>query len=509
MTKKWTKKKIIGLVAILLIAALVVSAVIQSKNSNNKTGNELVTEELTRHSIVSSVSGTGTVMASSAEDVTTELLGYKVKEVYVHEGDMVSAGDIICTFDMSDVQEQKNEIVKAKNEAINNKTTQDANYDTQLVNNQNSRAERLAAAVATRDARKASYEQAKAEYDAYMEEYNAKKAEIIADTSTPEMATITTDAEAEAWLSVNGWGTQMTQLRTTMESERTAYESAEASVVSIQQENDTSLTEAKTNYDTTQADVIRNYNDTIRDLDNTLAKGTVRATISGAVTQLNIQKGRTFTGSTVAVVEGLSEFYVEASIDEYDVADVSAGMAAVMKTDATRDEELNGYVTYVAVKASGGGSSAGGIQDYTALLSGDMSSLTGGMTSSGNDANFKVKISLNDQNDRLRLGMNVKVSIITQSAENVLAVPYGAVQTREDGSTFIEVIDEEKSVPDEKGNVTQVTKKLDVTVGLQGSYYYEIQGPDIKEGLQVVIPDDDKSQSMDELLNMVGNAGGV
>ena len=48
-----------------------------------------------------------------------------------------------------------------------------------------------------------------------------------------------------------------------------------------------------------------------------------------------------------------------------------------------------------------------------------------------------------------------------------------------------------------------------MTVGLQGSYYYEITGPDIKEGLQVVVPDDDKSQSMDELLNMVGNAGGV
>ena len=180
-----------------------------------------------------------------------------------------------------------------------------------------------------------------------------------------------------------------------------------------------------------------------------------------------------------------------------------------MKTDATRDEELNGYVTYVALKATGGNSSSGSMQDYTALLNGDMSSLAGGMSSSGNDANYKVKISLNDQNSRLRLGMNVKISIVTQSAEDVLAVPYGAIQTREDGSTYIEVIDEEASAPDEKGRVTQVTKELDVTVGLQGSYYYEIKGPDIKEGLQVVVPDDDSSQSMDELLNMVGNAGGV
>ena len=509
MKKKWSKKKIIGLVALLLIAALVVAAIVQSKLSNSNTTEELTTEELTRHSIVSSVSGTGTIMASSSEDVTTELMGYKVKEVKVHEGDMVSAGDVICVFDMSDVQEQKNELVKARNDVVNNKTTQDTNYDTQLVNNQTSRNERLNAAVATRDARKASYEQAKADYDAYLEQYNAKKAEIIEDTSTPEMAAITTEAAADAWLSVNGWGAQLQQYRSAMDSERAAYESAEAQIVSIQQENDQSLSEAKMNYDNTQQDVIKNYDEQIKELNDTIAKGTVRTTISGAVTSLNVEKGRTFTGATVAVVEGLSEFYVEASIDEYDVADVSAGMAAVMKTDATRDEELSGYVTYVALKASNSSQSAGGIQDYTALLGGDLSSLTSGMTSSGNDANFKVKISLNDQNERLRLGMNVKVSIITQSAENVLAVPYGAIQTRDDGSTYIEVIDEENSVTDEKGNVTQVTKEMDVTVGLQGSYYYEISSPDIKEGLQVVIPKDDSQQSMDELLNMVGNAGGV
>lgn len=508
MTKKWTKKKIIGLVAILLIAALVVSAIIQSRQSGNNTNNELVTEKLTRHSIVSSVSGTGTIMASSSEDVTTELYGYKVKEVYVHEGDMVSAGDIICTLDMSEVQEQKNDVVKAKNDAVNNKTTQDTNYDTQLSTSQADRSNRMAQAVASRDARKASYEQAKAEYDAYLAQYNAKKKAIIDDTTTSPFDKITNEAEAEAWLSVNGWGAQLAQYRTNLSTEQAAYENAEAQVAAISQENDQAISDAKTNYDSSQQDVIKNYNDTIKELDDTIAKGTIRATISGAVTSLNVEKGRTFNGGTVAVVEGLSEFYVEASIDEYDVADVSAGMAAVMKTDATRDEELNGYVTYVALKASGGSSSSGGIQDYTALLNGDMSALSGGM-SSGNDANFKVKISLNDQNERLRLGMNVKVSIITQSAENVLAVPYGAIQTREDGSTYIEVIDEEKSVPDEKGNVTQVTKEIDVTVGLQGSYYYEIQGPDIKEGLQVVIPDDDSSQSMDELLNMVGNAGGV
>ena len=494
MIKKWTVKKTIGLVSILLIVALIGLAIYQSKISENTTESQFVTEELTRHSIVSSVSGTGTVMASSSEDVTTELMGYKVKEVCVQEGDMVSAGDIICKLDMSDVQARKNDIVKAKNEAVNNKNTQDANYDTQLVNNQTSRGERLAQAVANRDAKREAYEKAKADYDFYNEAVYRPALD---------------SGKSEAQLALSGEYTVLQQKKMAMDSAETALNSAEAQIASIQQENDQALVDAKTNYDTSQQEMIRNYDETIRDLNSTIAKGTVRATISGAVTSINVKTGRNFNGGTIATVEGLNEFYVEGSIDEYDVADVAAGMKAVMKTDATRDEELNGYVTYVALKATGGNSSSGGVQDYTALLNGDMSSLAGGMSSSGNDANYKVKISLNDQNSRLRLGMNVKISIVTQSAEDVLAVPYGAIQTREDGSTYIEVIDEEASVPDEKGRVTQVTKELDVTVGLQGSYYYEIKGPDIKEGLQVVVPDDDSGQSMDELLNMVGNAGGV
>nr|MCR4673517.1 hypothetical protein [Lachnospiraceae bacterium] len=74
---------------------------------------------------------------------------------------------------------------------------------------------------------------------------------------------------------------------------------------------------------------------------------------------------------------------------------------------------------------------------------------------------------------------------------------------------YIEVVDEENSGTDEEGNVITKTKEVDVTTGLEGSYYTEISSPDIKEGMQVVVPTDDANQSVDELLNMVGNAGGV
>ena len=61
----------------------------------------------------------------------------------------------------------------------------------------------------------------------------------------------------------------------------------------------------------------------------------------------------------------------------------------------------------------------------------------------------------------------------------------------------------------EKGNTITKTKEIDVEVGLEGSYYSEIKSSKLKEGMKVVIPSDSSDQSVDELLNMVGNAGGV
>lgn len=47
------------------------------------------------------------------------------------------------------------------------------------------------------------------------------------------------------------------------------------------------------------------------------------------------------------VIQDNSSFIVEASVDEYDIADISKGMSVVIKTDATGDQELDGEVIYV------------------------------------------------------------------------------------------------------------------------------------------------------------------
>lgn len=131
----------------------------------------------------------------------------------------------------------------------------------------------------------------------------------------------------------------------------------------------------------------------------------------------------------------------------------------------------------------------------------DTSSMSG--SSSSGSATYLVKIDLKEQNDRLRLGMNAKTSIITEESVDTWSVPYDAVYTREDGTTYVEKV----TGTDEEGNV--LTEEMDVTVGLQGTYYVEIISDEITETTEILVPDANGNSSIEELLNMMGAGAGI
>ncbi len=216
-----------------------------------------------------------------------------------------------------------------------------------------------------------------------------------------------------------------------------------------------------------------------------IENGTVKATVAGTVTSVNVKKGDLYTGTTIATIEGTEEFIVEAEIDEYDIPDIKVGMKVLIKTDATRDEEMQGRITYVASSAS---------SNQTASMAG----MTG--TSTGSSATYKVEIALDSQNDRLRLGMNAKLSIITEMQENVWAVPYNAIYEREDGSHYIEIAKDEEGTEKEE---------LTVTTGIEGTYYTEIKSTDLKDGMKVILPQVEASNSMEALIEMMGADAGI
>ena len=108
---------------------------------------------------------------------------------------------------------------------------------------------------------------------------------------------------------------------------------------------------------------------------------------------------------------------------------------------------------------------------------------------------------MTSSDDRIKLGMTAKCSIVKKEASDVYAVPYDAVH-RENGESYILVKDGDS------------TSKVTVTTGMETDYYMEVQGDDLQEGLQVVIPTDktdkiDSASDSNKQNSTFGGFGGM
>lgn len=272
-------------------------------------------------------------------------------------------------------------------------------------------------------------------------------------------------------------------------------------------------------------------NSQISQMQKQIDNAVVKSPVSGTVTAIGVHAGDVYTGSTIVRIENCQSFEIEAFIDEYDIADVQKGMDVKIKTNATRDEVLNGKVTYVAISSA---SLSSGMD--LSSLAGGMSSYTGVAASTGGTATYKIKIDINTPNDRLRAGMNARLSIITSKADDVLSVPYESVFERDDGTNYIKVVKPDYDIDgniaktDEKyqkitGKAINVdgssTKKvlsdsiedyieeIDVNAGIEGTYYIEISSDKISEGMYVIVPKADSDNSLTQLFEMMGADAGI
>jgi HlyD family secretion protein len=145
------------------------------------------------------------------------------------------------------------------------------------------------------------------------------------------------------------------------------------------------------------------------DLDHT----TILSPITGKAVQLNAHEGEVVItgtmnnpGSVIAVIADLSEILVEADVGETEITGIRVNEPAKIHVDAIPDKEYNGHVAEI-------GSSA-------ALKQG----VGAGMRY------FKVKVQIDNTDDRLRPGMTAQVSIITTTAGSALSVPIQSVVER-------------------------------------------------------------------------------
>ena len=236
---------------------------------------------------------------------------------------------------------------------------------------------------------------------------------------------------------------------------------------------------------------------------------TVESPISGVITAVNVEAGDMYNGSAIVTIEDISGYEVSTEIDEYDIGKIEKGQKVIIKTNATGDEELEGTVVRIAPRASAGGS----------------------------DVTYTVSISIDTDHEMLRMDMTAKLSIILESKENALTVPYDAVQEDENGKFYVEVVTntasanqeseevsqvpeaiEDKEMPQvanganaggrvkgnrkntsgqDAGNTEITTKRVYVEKGIESDYYIEIISTEIAEGMEIVVPNSEKSGGLD------------
>ena len=565
--RKWlkpTKKKVI----IGIILLLILLKIFTGKNNETTAGEKVEIAEITRRDIATSVSATGTLEAVTSQEITGGSLGMKVKTVNVKKGDHVNAGDIICTFDttdlqkslndaqrsLADVQASTNNDINNTNNTLNNAKNAEMNSLRSQINQMNSSIS--VAEIPLRNAQDAE-KAAKTNYDTAVGNVNAKKeardaAQKALDDYKAQQPvgnisvdnTVGPNIEDEVGkqlqLALDNANRDLADAEGIANNAKTAYQTAKDATTGYKATRD-QLVESR-NQLTNSLNALSAQNTTINPNTGNLAVDSletqvsnlrrqindsiVRTPVSGTVTSVGVKVGEMYTSQTIAKIEDCDAFVVSSEINEYDIPDIDEGMKVIMKTDATRDLEMNGTVREVSSTATGseGAGSASGIMS---LMMGGAASLSTSSFSSGSSATYNVKISVDTPSDRLRQGMNARLSIITEQRDNVLSVPYEAVLERDDGTKYIQILkneyfdtlktDKKKKDTEEPEEIKEALLKdvepyleeVDVKVGIEGAYYTEISSKDIDEGMKIIVPKGDTANSLEVLINAMGADGGI
>lgn len=447
--RKSGKKRI----TVMIIAIVLVIAIIFFTSGNRRKAAMMEqanvamqqTDFVATRSLVKSIGATGTIISLDSEDISVNLTGTEVKEVKVKIGDTVEKGDLLLSFDTEEIDENlaaakknlNNAVTKnkiSKEEAARKVTDAERNYQNQIDSAQD----------AINNSEYAKISDALYNFDIYF-------SNLTADEKTQKRA----------------------DLERKLDAAKPAYEEALKNYENIIATQESTLESTKNSQTTTNLSLsTTNEEKQVEQYQKQLDSAMVYAPISGVVTAIHYEAGDTYNGGTIITIQDCSSYQIEAEIGEYDISDVKLGQKVLIKTNATGNEEMEGVIQFISPTA-------------TTSVSG---ASTGNVT-------YAVKIAINNPSERLRLDMSASLSIIMEEHDNVMTVPYNAIQTKEDGSAFV-------MVKEKNGSFKEVT----IDVVMESNYYTEIASNELTDGMEVLVIESESMTFMDMMNN--GGPGG-
>lgn len=497
----WIKehKKICIFIGVLVVI-LIVAGISAFKNKKSEKEVEQETTTVERRTLMKSISATGKFVAAEEERVTSETMGTEVLAVNVEVGDTVAQGDVICVLDAEDL---KNNLTSAKERLQTTKEQESRSKETAKRNLERAKTDR------DNDIRRVDEDiaDAKQDWDNAEKDYNESVAAY--EDANDDLKNIA-DKTSNAYINAKA---QVTAAKRQKEADRRTADAYKERYEQMVSRRDEDIQRVNDNYKS-QEDAYQEQIDSsdsmsdeqqerIDQLNEQIAGAVVRAPRGGLVTSVNVSTGSRYNGGVIAVIDNVESFDVTTEIGEFDINHVEAGQKVIIKTNATGEDELEGVVKKVSPIATGQGGS-----DIANEFGLDIESMMGqsgmsGFSSKSDDVTFTVTISVNTPCDKLRIGMTAKLNIVLQENEDVLSLPYNAVQTDDDETFFVRKV----TGKDEKGNYK--TKKVKVVKGIESDYYTEIIDSGLKKGDVILLPPAEKGTSLEDMINGSSSMGGL
>ncbi|MBC8139407.1 MAG: efflux RND transporter periplasmic adaptor subunit [Fibrella sp.] len=199
-----------------------------------------------------------------------------------------------------------------------------------------------------------------------------------------------------------------------------------------------------------------------------LESTTIRAPRAGVILQKYVEEGTIITsgqsfnsvGTSIVQIGDLSRIFVNAQVDEADIAQVAVGQKVKVTLDAFPDEDFEGRVRRIDPRGA----------------------------TDNNVTTIMTQVEILKPNLRLRPGLNSECEFVVAEKEGILSVPTRAVRNNK-GKKFVLVLTagpEEKAAPkDGGGGETGTTVEREVKTGLEAGDSIEIVSG-LKEGDKVV-----------------------
>lgn len=207
---------------------------------------------------------------------------------------------------------------------------------------------------------------------------------------------------------------------------------------------------------------VKQRENALLDAKETLSNYYIVAPFDGTVAKIKVKKADSVSSGTAVATFITKQMMATITLNEVDVAKVKVGQRATMTFDAIDELTITGKVTSVD---------------------------TVGIVSQG-VVTYTVEIGLDTDDQRIKPGMSVSASIITDVKQDTLLVPNSAVKSS-NGSYYVEMfstplISASSTTPSLQGTPSKIApNKITVEVGISNDSDTEIISG-VKEGDQVV-----------------------